>query len=137
MIYLYRRGSKYKTNIAIVNMNPSENTHWIGYINEYWFDSHGCPPPTLITNDNNKRTGKFVLSQETFQGKDGYCAVFCVKNNCHKKIWNIEFIPAVLHTFFEKMAKGETKIDIVTYGAREDEQQKEISLWQKLKVKKI
>ena len=39
------RDEAFKTNIGILNLHPSEGTHWVLYINENYFDSYVYAPP--------------------------------------------------------------------------------------------
>ena len=36
------RDDDFNTDIGIVNLHPIKGTHWVCYINEYYFDSYGC-----------------------------------------------------------------------------------------------
>ena len=37
------------TKIGTVTLDPTENTHRVGYKNESFFDSFGCPLPNVLT----------------------------------------------------------------------------------------
>ena len=58
-IGIYLRDGPFESNIGIVNLHPSKGTHWVGYINENYFDSYGiiCP----------KKLSKFIIKG------NGYC----------------------------------------------------------------
>ena len=43
---IYMRDDKFTTTSGIVNLHPTEGTHWV----KFYFDSYGCPPPTNILN---------------------------------------------------------------------------------------
>ena len=47
-VRIYMRDDNFTTDIGIVNLHPSKGTHWICYIDEYYFDSYGCAPPENI-----------------------------------------------------------------------------------------
>ena len=47
---IYMRDDKITTPSGIVNLHPTKGTHWVMFVNEYYFDSYGCPPPTNILN---------------------------------------------------------------------------------------
>ena len=44
-IGIYLRDGRFESDIAIANLHPTKGTHWVGYINENYFDSYGCVPP--------------------------------------------------------------------------------------------
>ena len=48
------RDDTFCTKSGAVNLRQSKGTHWVMFINEYYFDSYGYPPPRLITNHINK-----------------------------------------------------------------------------------
>ena len=56
---IYLRDGPFESDVGIVNLHPSKGTHWICYINENYFDSHGviCP----------KKLAKFIIK------RNGYC----------------------------------------------------------------
>ena len=45
---IYMRDDKFTTMAGIVNLHPTKGTHWVMFINEYFFDSYGCPQPLNI-----------------------------------------------------------------------------------------
>ena len=47
---IYMRDDKFTTDSGIVNLHPTKRTHWVMFVNEYYFDSYECPPPTNILN---------------------------------------------------------------------------------------
>ena len=56
---IYLRDGSFKIDIGIVNLHPSQGTHWVCYINENYFDSYVCVPP--------RKLSKFVIK------RNGYC----------------------------------------------------------------
>ena len=42
------RDDKFTTPIGIVNLHPTKGTHWVLYINQFYFDSYGIIPPLSI-----------------------------------------------------------------------------------------
>ena len=44
------RDGPFSGEIGIVNLHPSEGTHWVVYVNENYFDSYGCAPPKKLSN---------------------------------------------------------------------------------------
>ena len=66
------RDDKFTTTAEIVTLHPTKATHWAMFINECYFESYGCPPPTNILNNINK--GVYLVSQ--FQKKDSFCAAY-------------------------------------------------------------
>ena len=47
---VYMRDDNFSTDVGIVNLHPSVGTHWVMFINKYYFDSYGCPSPKNILN---------------------------------------------------------------------------------------
>ena len=45
---IYMRDDKFTTDSGIVNLHPAKGTHWVMFVNEYYSDSYGCPPPLNI-----------------------------------------------------------------------------------------
>ena len=45
---IYMRDYKFTTMAGIVNLHQTKGTHWVMFINEYYFNSHGCPSPLNI-----------------------------------------------------------------------------------------
>ena len=42
VVWIYLRDGPSESDIRMVNLHPSKGTHWVCYINETYFDSHGC-----------------------------------------------------------------------------------------------
>ena len=62
------------TKSGIVNLHPTKGTHWVMFINEYYFDSYGYPPLLSVIN----RIIKGIYSDNQIQKKDSYCAAYCL-----------------------------------------------------------
>ena len=61
-INIYMRGDTFSTEIhfhdsGIVNLHPTKGTHWVMFINEYYFDSYGKAPP----NNMLKHRQRFII----------------------------------------------------------------------------
>ena len=74
---MYLRDGPFSSDIGIVNLHPSKETHWVVYNNENFYDSYGCvclkkPSKILI-----KRNGHCLYSEYKIQGltikRDSYC----------------------------------------------------------------
>ena len=48
------RDDTFYTKSGMVNLHPAKETHWGMFINEYYFDSYGCPKPPSVMNHINK-----------------------------------------------------------------------------------
>ena len=68
------REDKFTTTSGIVNLNPTKGTHWVMFVNEFYFDSFGCPPPLNIMSFINKG----IYSEYQIQKNDSYCAAYCL-----------------------------------------------------------
>ena len=79
----------------IVNLHPTEGTHWDMFVNEFYFDSYGCPPPTNILS----LIKKGIYSEYQIQTDDSYCAVYCLYVLYLTQI--IGFNNAVLNLYYQ------------------------------------
>ena len=75
---IYLRDENFSTKYGILNLHPSNGTHWAGYIRDCYFDSYGCPPPKkfLIYMKNKHR--KCISSEYQIQKNDSLCASYCL-----------------------------------------------------------
>ena len=92
---IYMRDDKFTTDSGIVNLHPTKGTHWVMFVNEFYFDSYGCPPPTNILNHNKKG----IYSEYQIQTDDSYCAAYCLYILFLTQI--IGFKNAVLNLYYQ------------------------------------
>ena len=71
---IYMRDDKFTTTSGIVNLHQTKGTHWVMFINEYYFDSYGCPPSLNIT----KQINNGIYSEYQIQKDDSFCAAYCL-----------------------------------------------------------
>ena len=71
---IYMRDDKVTTTAGIVNLHPTEGTHWVLYTNKNHFVSFGCPPPVNIT----KQIIGGIHSEYQIQKDDSYLAADCL-----------------------------------------------------------
>ena len=71
---IYMRDDKFITTSGIVNLHPTKGTHWVMFVNEFYFDSYGCPPPLIIT----KQINNGIYSEYQIQKDDSFCAAYCL-----------------------------------------------------------
>ena len=64
---IYSRDGPFKSDIGIVNLHPSKDTHWVCYKNENYFDSYGCVPPKKLFRFIIKRNGYCLFSEYQIQ----------------------------------------------------------------------
>ena len=50
---IYMRDDKFTTTAGVVNLHPTKGTHWVMFVNEFYFDSYGSPLPVNISNHIN------------------------------------------------------------------------------------
>ena len=74
---IYLRDGPFESDIGIVNLHPSEGTHWITYINEKYFDSYGVVCPKKLSKFIIKRNGYCLYSEYQIQKNDSFCASYC------------------------------------------------------------
>ena len=65
------------------------------FVNEFYFDSYGCPHPTNKLNQIKK--GNY--SEYQIQKNDNYCAAYCLYVLCLTQ--NIGFKKAVLNFYYQ------------------------------------
>ena len=71
---IYMRDDQFTTNSGIVNLHPTKGTHWVLFLDKFYFDSYGCPPPVNVIN----QIGKGTYSEYKIQKDDSYCASYCL-----------------------------------------------------------
>ena len=65
---IYLRDVPFSSDFGIVVSHPSNGTHWVLYINEYYFDSYGCALPQKPSKYIIKRNGHCFYSEYKIQG---------------------------------------------------------------------
>ena len=73
---IYLRDDKFTTDSGIVIFHPTKGTHWVMFVNEFYFDSYGCPPPLNIM----KQIKNGFYSEYQIQKNDSYCLAYCLYN---------------------------------------------------------
>ena len=94
---IYMRDDKFITTSGIVNFHPTKGTHWVMFVNEFYFDSYGCPPPLNIT----KQINNGIYSEYQIQKDDSYCAAYCLYVLYLTQ--NIGFKNAVLNLYYQNL----------------------------------
>ena len=101
---IYLRDGPFSTDIGIVNLHPSEGTHWVCYINENYFDSYGCVCPKKLSKFIIKQIGYCLYSEYQIQKIDGFCASYCLYIIYLTKIVGIDFKSAVLNLYYQRFS---------------------------------
>ena len=94
---IYLRDGVFKSDIGIVNLHPSEGTHWVCYIYENYFDSYGCVCPKKLFKFIIKRNGYCLFSEYQIQKNDSFCSSYCLYIIYLTKKLGIDFKYAVLN----------------------------------------
>ena len=94
---IYMRDDKFITTSGIVDLHPTKGTHWVMFVNEFYFDSYGCPPPLNIT----KQINNGIYSEYQIQTNDSYCAAYCLYVFNLTKV--IGFKNAVLNLYYQNL----------------------------------
>ena len=58
---IYMRYDKFTTPLGIVNLHPTEGTHWFMFSDKFYFGSNGCLP-FFKHNETNKKWSLFRIS---------------------------------------------------------------------------
>ena len=98
---IYLRDGPFESNIGVVNLHPSEGTHWVCYINENYFDSYGVICPKQLSKYIIKRNGYCLYSEYQIQKNDSYCASYCLYIIYLTKVLGIDFKSAVLNLYYQ------------------------------------
>ena len=101
-IGIYLRDGPFETDIGIVNLHPSKGTHWVGYINENYFDSYGVVCPKKLSTFIIKRNGYCLNSEYQKQKSDNFCASYCLYIIYLRKVLGIDFKSAVLNFYYQR-----------------------------------
>ena len=103
-VWVYLREGPFGSDVGIVNLHPSEGTHWVCYINENYFDSYGCAPPEKLSKFIIKRNGYCLYSEYQIQKNDSFCASYCLYIIYLTKVLGIDFKSAVLNLYYQRFS---------------------------------
>ena len=100
-IGIYLRDGLFESDIGIVNLHPSEGTHWVCYINENYFDSYGVVCPKKLSKFIIKRNRYCLYSEYQIQKNDSFCASYCLYIIYLTKMLGVDFKIAVLNLYYQ------------------------------------
>ena len=86
-------------NCGIINLHPTKGTHWVCFINKFYFDSYGCPPPQNILHHIKNNFKKCVYSTYQIQNLDSLCASYCLYVLYFSQV--LGFKKAVLELYYQ------------------------------------
>ena len=101
-VWIYLRDGPFKSDICIVNLQPSKETHWVCYINENYFDCYGVVCPKKLTRFIIKRNGYCLYSEYQIQKNDSFFASSCLYIIYLTKMLGIDFIYVVLNLYYQR-----------------------------------
>ena len=101
---IYLRDGPFESDTGIFNLHQSRGTHWICYINENYFDSYGCVPPTKLSKFIIKQNGYCLYSEYQIQKNDSFCASYCLYIIYLTKVIGIDFQSAVLNLYYQRFS---------------------------------
>ena len=99
---IYLRDGSFKSDIGIVNLDPSKGTHWVCYIKENYFDSYGVVCLKKLSKFIIKRNKYCLCSEYQIQKNDSSCASYCLYISYLTKIVGIDFKSAVLNLNYQR-----------------------------------
>ena len=73
---IYLKDGPFESNIAIVYLHASRETHWLAYVNHNFFVPCGCFARQNLFKGNTKRIGNF-FSEYKLQGLTSRKSFFC------------------------------------------------------------
>ena len=104
-IGIYLRDVPFEYGIGTIILHPTKRTHWVAYVNLYYFDSFGCSPPRKLSKFITKHKLYCLFSEYKIQGltgrRDSYCAVYCFYLFYLTKGLGIDFKSAVLNLYYQ------------------------------------
>ena len=102
---IYLRDGPFKSDIGIVNLQPSKGTHWACYTNENYFDSYGVVCPKKLSKFIKKRNEYCLYSEYQIQKNDSFCAGYCLYMIYLTKLLGIDFKSAVLNLYYQRFSE--------------------------------
>ena len=97
---IYMRDDKFTTPIGIVNLHPTKGTHWVLYINQFYFDPYGIIPPLSIQKYIKRHHKNLIYSEYKIQNNDSLCAAYCLYILYLTQIVGLSFQKAVLNLVY-------------------------------------
>ena len=67
-VEFYLRDGPFSSDVGSVNLHPWKRTYWVEYINENFFDSHGCGPAQKLVKFNMKQERHCLYSEYKIPG---------------------------------------------------------------------
>ena len=101
---IYLRDGSFSSDFGIVNLHPSEGTHWVCYLKEKFFDSYGVVCPKKFSKFILKRNGHCLYSEYQIQKNDSFCASYCLYITYLVKVLGIDFKSAVLNLYYQRFS---------------------------------
>ena len=84
---IYLKDGPFESNLAIVNLHASRETHWLAYVNQSYFVSGGCFAPQNLFKGNTKRIGKYFFSEYKYRVWQVKKVLFALLINYIKLNW--------------------------------------------------
>ena len=105
---IFLRDGPFATDEEIVNLHPTNGTHWVAYINQNYFDSYGCSLPNKLSKFILRGIGSCLYSEYKIESlrhkRDAYCAACCLNIIYLKKVLGMDFKSAVLNLYYEPIS---------------------------------
>ena len=101
---IFLRYGSFSSDVGVVNLHPSKETHWVCYTNEKYFDGYACSPPKKLSKIIIKRYGHCIYSEYQIQKNDSYCGSYCLDKIYSKNVIGIDFKSAVLNLFYHRFS---------------------------------
>ena len=98
---IYLRDGPFESDVGISILRPSIGTHWVVYINFFYFDCYGCAPLKNIPKYMKHRHRKCGFSEYQIQQNDSLCASYVFYFIYFVKVLRIDFKTAVLNLYYQ------------------------------------
>ena len=106
---IFSRHEPFVFDIGILNLHPSEGTHWNAYINGKVCDSYGCAPPQKLSHFIIKQNGHCLYLEYKMQGltsiRDSFYASYCLYESYLTKVLGRDFKSVVLSLYYQSFYK--------------------------------
>ena len=108
-VKMYLRDGSFWSDVGIVNLHPSNGTHWVACIKEIFFGTYGVSPPHKLSRFFIKRNEFCLYSEYKLLGLDSFCAAYCLSINFITKVLGIYSKSALLNFYYQSFSSNESR----------------------------
>ena len=101
---IYLRDVPFKTDIGLVNLHPSKETHSVCYRTEFYFDSFDCVPPQKLSKIIITRNGYCLYSENQIHKKDRLCSRYCLSIIYLTNVVGMDFKSGLFNLYYQRFS---------------------------------